>query len=243
MTISDIVNTADQRMYQAKSRYYARRGVDRRGNQDAFRAISDTYRLILRAVLNEDECSVIRMERSEENYIRKSISEWVNYISASGIICEEDVEKFRNRFDISSLKDYFKNNDVMSFSCRRIVDNEIRNVIVDIIRSKDYEEDFQLVYIYIKVIGENFPLAFCEAGGLYMQKHCCRLHHPFRLIFLTVSRTFRTREGETESSSIPIRRNVSVSEVSAASSPQMPIHMPFLWAFSADISIRRRIAS
>ena len=47
---------------------------------------------------------------------------------------------------------YFKNNDVMSFSCRRIVDNEIRNVIVDIIRSKDYEEDFQLVYIYIKVI-------------------------------------------------------------------------------------------
>ena len=92
------------------------------------------------------------MESSEENYIRKSISEWVNYISASGIICEEDVEKFRNRFDISSLKDYFKNNDVMSFSCRRIVDNEIRNVIVDIIRSKDYEEDFQLVYIYIKVI-------------------------------------------------------------------------------------------
>lgn len=152
MKISDIINEADQRMYQAKSRYYARRGVDRRGNQDAFRAISDTYRLILRAVLNEDECSVIRLDENEENYIRKSISEWVNYISASGIICEEDVEKFRNRFDISSLTDYFKENDVMSFGCRRIVDNEIRNVIVDIIRSKDYEEDFQLVYIYIKVI-------------------------------------------------------------------------------------------
>lgn len=152
MTISDITNMADQRMYQAKSRYYARRGVDRRGNQDAFRAISDTYRLILRAVLNEDECSVIRMESSEENDVRKSISEWVNHISASGIICEEDVEKFRNRFDLSSLTDYFKNNDVMSFSCRRVVDDEIRNVIIDIIRSKDYEEDFQLVYIYIKVI-------------------------------------------------------------------------------------------
>ena len=44
--------------------------------------------------------------------------------------------------------------------------------------------------------------------------------------FRTASRTFKTKVGETESSSIPIRKNRSVKDVSAASSPQMPIHAP-----------------
>ena len=60
---------------------------------------------------------------------------------------------------------------------------------------------------------------------------------------LTASLTLSTKEGETESSSIPILRNVSVRLVSAASSPHIPIHAPFAWAFFADISMSRRIAS
>lgn len=47
-------------------------------------------------------------------------------------------------------------------------------------------------------------------------------------VFLTASRTLRTNVGETESSSMPMRKNVSVRVVSAASSPQIPIHAPFL---------------
>lgn len=46
-------------------------------------------------------------------------------------------------------------------------------------------------------------------------------------MLLTLSLTFKTKPGETDSSSIPILRKVSVSVVSAASSPQMPIQAPF----------------
>ena len=56
-------------------------------------------------------------------------------------------------------------------------------------------------------------------------------------IFLTASLTFRTYVGDTESSSMPILRKLSVSVVSAASSPHMPIHFPCLWAFCAANSI------
>ena len=49
-----------------------------------------------------------------------------------------------------------------------------------------------------------------------------------RSVFLTASRTLRTNVGETESSSMPMRKNVSVRVVSAASSPHIPIHAPFL---------------
>ena len=64
-----------------------------------------------------------------------------------------------------------------------------------------------------------------------------------RSIFLTASLTFNTKDGDTDNSSIPIRRNVSVRVVSAPSSPQMPIQAPCLWALSAAIFIRRRMAS
>ena len=59
----------------------------------------------------------------------------------------------------------------------------------------------------------------------------------------TASRTLSTNVGETESSSIAILRNVSVRDVSALGSSQIPIQVPCLWAFSALISISRRIAS
>ena len=43
---------------------------------------------------------------------------------------------------------------------------------------------------------------------------------------LTASLTFSIKEGDTDSSSIPMRRKLSVRPVSAASSPQIPIHAP-----------------
>ena len=45
--------------------------------------------------------------------------------------------------------------------------------------------------------------------------------------------------GDTDSSSMPIARNASVISISAPSSPQIPIQMPFLCALSAAILIRR----
>lgn len=58
----------------------------------------------------------------------------------------------------------------------------------------------------------------------------------------TALRRGSTIFGVTESSSIPMAKNRPVSSRSAASSPQMPTHFPYLWAFSATCWIRRRTA-
>ena len=55
-------------------------------------------------------------------------------------------------------------------------------------------------------------------------------------------RSGSTADGETESSSIPIDRKVSISSASAPSSPQMPIQIPALCAFSAAMRIMRSTA-
>lgn len=67
-------------------------------------------------------------------------------------------------------------------------------------------------------ISHRFPFVVLET---------CAICYSDRLIFRTASRTFKTKVGDTESSSMPIRRNVSVNVVSAASSPQIPIHALF----------------
>ena len=61
-------------------------------------------------------------------------------------------------------------------------------------------------------------------------------------VMRTALRSGSTERGVTESSSTPMARNVSVRARSAPSSPQMPTQMPFLWAFSVTIWIRRSTA-
>ncbi len=150
--ISDMARIADNRMYQDKSRYYARNGIDRRGNQDAFRALSDTYRKIIKADILNDTCSVIRIEDDEKNLIREKISEWNADFVAGGVIAEEDREKFRTLTDMDYMRNYFRHSSVITIHYRRMIRGEMRNVLMEIIRSKDYSEENQTVYFYVKVI-------------------------------------------------------------------------------------------
>lgn len=67
----------------------------------------------------------------------------------------------------------------------------------------------------------------------------CRslMHFYFsdKSVFLILSLIRRIMDGDTESSSNPIRRNVSVSVSSAPSSPQMPTQHPSLCPLSTTI--------
>lgn len=65
----------------------------------------------------------------------------------------------------------------------------------------------------------------------------------FYSISLTIFLTGRTKVGDTDSSSSPISTNLSVSVVSAPSSPQIPAQIPSLCALSTTIWIIRRTAS
>ena len=67
--------------------------------------------------------------------------------------------------------------------------------------------------------------------------------HGDKSVFLILSLIRRIMDGDTESSSNPIRRNVSVSVSSAPSSPQMPTQHPSLCPLSTTIFNIRRTAS
>ena len=65
-TILDIAKIADKRMYQAKSAYYAKKGIDRRGQAAANTALCNLYTKILKINITEDTYSIVNMDVSEQ---------------------------------------------------------------------------------------------------------------------------------------------------------------------------------
>ena len=78
-TILDMAKIADKRMYQAKSAYYSKKGVDRRGQAAANTALCNLYTKILKINITEDYYSIITMlddEKVEEKGYADSIFKW-----------------------------------------------------------------------------------------------------------------------------------------------------------------------
>ena len=78
---------------------------------------------------------------------------------------------------------------------------------------------------------------------LHMPISLMHFYFSDKSVFLILSLIRRIMDGDTESSSNPIRRNVSVSVSSAPSSPQMPTQHPSLCPLSTTIFNIRRTAS
>ncbi|MDD6825150.1 MAG: sensor domain-containing diguanylate cyclase [Oscillospiraceae bacterium] len=150
-----IAKTADVRMYREKSRYYNKKGIDRRGSQDILTVLGNTYSNIVKVVLNEDSCAEIRIDESEREFFSETFSKWTSRIAESGIICKDDVEGYRSVTDISYLREYFDNNSSLLFRYKKISDGKMKSTLLEILRSKDYDEDVQLVYLYEKIIEDK----------------------------------------------------------------------------------------
>lgn len=93
-TVKEMAEISDQRMYEAKERYYANRGVDRRGRAAAYSALCALYTKILKIDLTKDSYSIISMdasEQTEEKGFANTISGWLTGFGKSGQVHPEDL--------------------------------------------------------------------------------------------------------------------------------------------------------
>ncbi len=65
MSVRELGIIADKRMYEAKSAYYRRNGVDRRGHQDVHRALCELYTKILKINISDDTYQIVNMGADE----------------------------------------------------------------------------------------------------------------------------------------------------------------------------------
>lgn len=147
---------AEKRMYEAKSAYYRKQGVDRRGQQDAHKALCELYTKILKINITEDSYQIINMDSNEqtsEKGFSNKISEWLISFGKTGQVHPDDLDEYLKLSDINYMKQYFeKNKTSLQIFYRRKCGAEFKHVMMEIIPANDYSSDNQSLFLYVKSI-------------------------------------------------------------------------------------------
>lgn len=158
LSIHEMAVLADKRMYEDKTRYYQKQGIDRRGQRDAHVALCDLYTKILKINLTDNSYQIVNVdseEKKEEKGFSDILSDWLNEFAASGRVHPEDLQDFIDKVNIENLSRYFKNNKkVFRAFYRRQSVNGYRKVMLEIIPANDYTDNSQTLFLYVKEIDE-----------------------------------------------------------------------------------------
>ena len=156
LSIIEVASFADKRMYESKSEYYKKKGMDRRGQADAHRALCNLYTKILKINITDDTYSIVNMDVSEqtsEKGFADTISGWLTGFGKSGQVHEDDLEEYSNKTDLEYLREYFKAGKTsISIQYRRKYANGFELVVMDMIPADDYSAENQTLFLYVKNI-------------------------------------------------------------------------------------------
>lgn len=155
-SISEISKIADKRMYEAKRKYYAERGVDRRGQAEAHKALCNLYTKILKINLTTDSFSIINIdisERTDEKGFSNKISEWFLDFGKSGQVHKDDLDIYLQKTDLNYLKSYFsEGKSSITISYKRKYGDVYKQVVMEMIPTDDYKNENQTLFLYVKSI-------------------------------------------------------------------------------------------
>lgn len=155
--IFELSKVADKRMYEDKHRFYSQKGVDRRGLNTAYKALTSLYTKILKINITEDSFSIVNMvsdEKTADKGYSEKISEWLSGFAKSGLVHPDDLEKFLSKTDLEFMQDFFRQgNTELIFTYRRKFEDEFRQSVMEIIPTEEYSNEDQVLYLYVKRIG------------------------------------------------------------------------------------------
>lgn len=157
-SMHQISKIADTRMYDNKSRYYAKSNIDRGGQNFVINALSKMYVKILKINLSHDSYQIVHIDSGEKDlYMDESgrISQWFNKISDCGSIHEDDLKLYKDNLNAVNVKRFFENgNKHFTLSYRRKFKDRFARVFLEIIPANEYSKDNQTMYLYLKRIDD-----------------------------------------------------------------------------------------
>lgn len=152
-TVQKLSELADERMYEAKTRYYKQRGVDRRGQKSAHTALCALYTKILKINITDDSYQIVNVDETEQSTDKgysDKISEWFYGFAKTGQVYADDVEEFIRQTDLQYLKQYFQlNKNILNIFYRRKIQNEYKKVMMQIVKADDYSDENQSLFLYV----------------------------------------------------------------------------------------------
>ena len=156
MTLHEISVIADKEMYKAKSAYYSKKGVDRRGQAAANIALCNLYTKILKINITDDTYTIVNMdvsEQTEEKGFADTISGWLLGFGKLGQVHEDDLDVYLKKTDLEYLRKYFNEGKTsISIQYRRKYSDGFKQVAMDMIPADDYSAENQTLFLYVKNI-------------------------------------------------------------------------------------------
>lgn len=159
----ELKKAADKMMYADKNNYYQTKGVDRRGQREAFDAICHSYTKILKVNLTSDSYKIIQIDPEEKDLkfgFAENISTWLRNFGTSGQVHPDDLNNYLYQTDIKYLRSYFKNGcSSIGIFYRRRSSLGYDAVMLEILKAEDYTETNQSLFLYVKNIGNKVVYA------------------------------------------------------------------------------------
>ena len=155
-SVRKIALLPEEKMYADKTRYYQRKGVDRRGQKEAHSALCNLYTKILKINLTDDSYQIVNMDMDEQTTSKgfsSKISIWLRDFGTSGQVHPDDLDEYLKSTDPENIKAYFDGNKTsLHVFYRRNYDGKYKQVMMEIIPANDYAENNQTFYLYVKDI-------------------------------------------------------------------------------------------
>ena len=84
----------------------------------------------------------------------KKISTWLHDFGIIGQVHEDDLSNYLEKTSIGYLRNYFAaGKSSICIPYRRKVNDKYINTIMEMIPAKDYDENNQSLFLYVKVLG------------------------------------------------------------------------------------------
>lgn len=156
LLIFEVAALADKRMYEAKAEYYRKKGVDRRGQNDAYKVLSSLYTKILKINITDDTYVIINMnldEQIREMGVEDSISGWLEGFGRSGQVHPDDLDDYLSKTNLEYMRNYFKSGKkTLIVVYRRKYNTIFKQTMMEIIPASEYQDEDQSLYLYVKNI-------------------------------------------------------------------------------------------
>ncbi len=158
MSLHEIAVLADKRMYEDKSAYYRRKGIDRRGQRDAYEALCVIYTKILKINITNDSYQIIYMDSSEQTKDKgfsTSLKQWLTDFASSGQVHPDDIEDYLSKTTFEYIIEHFvKNKTALCIPYRRKYGEQYKPVVMELVPANDYSDEFQSLFMYVKEVEE-----------------------------------------------------------------------------------------
>ncbi len=127
---------------------------------DALSTLSAIYSKILKINLTTDSFQIIKVSEYERTRFANRLSritDWWREFAESGHVHEEDLEIYREFTDAGRLRKVFQEDSVSAQSCRyrRLIGDTYRWAQMELMPSIEYEDDNQVLILYIKDIHDK----------------------------------------------------------------------------------------